>query len=448
MIPNAQSIPELPKDPSLTEPPGSAPLPTESSVQPPDRPVVQETLPAEQQFAENVAPTDTVSAPHEPPNDDDVPLSVLAAAAALGPGVTMPTIEPTVSHEPILSREPSTPALDTTTSPLIPLIGSPLPQQSPFKASSRSALGLDDYAGSDTHSIRSGRSLGSTVSTTVKHPEMHAEGLNSSIVETVSATFADGKIVKSNLVGEIGLSFNPTDLNGPFGTETIRLDNLGPSDKLAPNPAFIDTVPERPGLFSVNLGQITKTQIAFKYQIHVTPENTSTQVPLLLSTQWRVGSKQADCRLHYTINPEYPAESLTFSDLHLVVHLEAPAGTRMLTCRASDGFKFRRESGLVYWKLGDVTLSKASPPKPLLARIITEGEVKPGTTEARWEIHESIGSSVLLSKLEETKGKEKEVDDEEDPFADEDESSSQKDKEQWREVTAIKKWRAGNYVVQ
>jgi hypothetical protein len=441
MIPNAQSIPELPKDPSLTEPPGSAPLPAESFIQPDVTPVVPEAVPVGQPSVETITPVDTVPPPHEPPNDDDVPLSVLAAAAALGPGVTVPANEPTVS------REPATPALDTTISPLLAPIGSPLSQQSPFRASSRTALGLDDYAGSDTHSIRSGRSLGSTVSTTVKHPEMHVEGLNSSIVETVSATFADGKVVRSNLVGEIGLSFNPTDLNGPFGTETIRLDNLGPNDKLAPNPAFIDTVPERPGLFSVNLGQVTKTQVAFKYQIHVTPENTSTQVPLLMSTQWRVDAKQADCRLHYTINPEYPAESLTFSDLSLVVHVEAPAGTRLISCRASDGFKFRKESGLVYWKLGDVTLSKASPPKPLLARVITEGEVKPGTTEARWEVHGSIGSGVLLSKLEETKGKEKEAEDEEDPFADEDESGSQKDKEQWREVTAIKKWRAGNYVV-
>jgi hypothetical protein len=272
---------------------------------------------------------------------------------------------------------------------------------------------------------------------------MHEAGLNSSFVETISAAFSEGKVARASLVGEIGLSFNPTDLNGPFGTETIRLENLGANDKLAPNPAFIENFQDKAGHFSVNLGLITKTQVAFKYQIHIAQENAEAHVPLLLSTQWRLEAKQADCRLHYTLNPSFPAESLSFTDLALVIHLDTSAGGKLLSCRASDGFKFRKESGIVYWKLGDITLNKASPPKPLLARILTEGEVKAGAAEARWEVNGSLGSGVILSKLEENKGKGKEV--EEDPFADEDEDGSQKGKESWREVTAIKKLRAGNY---
>jgi hypothetical protein len=115
------------------------------------------------------------------------------------------------------------------------------------------------------------------------------------------------------------------------------------------------------------------------------------------------------------------------------------------SCRASEGFKFRKESSLVYWKLGDITLTKESPPKPLLARFTCEGEVKPGNVEARWEINGSLGSGIVLSKLEESKGKGREV--EEDPFADEDDDGSQKkEEESWKDVLAIKKWRAGNYV--
>ena len=427
MIPNSQSIPELPKDPSLTEPPGSAPLPAESSAP-------QETAASVEPISQPPIESPAVGdAPDRSiPSTAAVPAASIAAAAALGPAVTAPST----------STETAPPALDTAASPPLAPIGSPLSQHSPFKTS-RTALGLDDHAGSDTHSIRSGRSLGSTMSTTIKHPEMHEAGLNSSFVETVSACFADGKVAKANLVGEIGLSFNPTDLNGPFGTETIRLDNLGPSDKLAPNPAFIDSIPDRPGQFTVNLGQITKTQVGFKYQIHVAPEDASAQAPLLLSTQWRVDAKQADCRLHYTLNPEFPADSLTFSDLALIIHTDTSGGAKLISCRASDGFKFRKESGLVYWKIGDVTLNKENPPKPLLARIITEGEVKPGNAEARWEIGGSIGSGVTLSKLEETKGKGRDV--EEDPFADEDDDGSQKEKESWKEVTTVKKWRAGSY---
>lgn len=417
MIPNNQSIPELPKDPSLPEPPGSAPLPAEKAPQ------------ADAQ----VDSTPFIDTPAAATAAVVAPVTAVAAAAALGPAVTSPS---SPSPEP-----PSAPTVDTAMSPPLPAIGSPLSQSSPFKTS-RTALGLEDHT-SDTHSIRSGRSLGSTVSTTVKHPEMHEAGLNSSFVETINATFTDGKVAKASLVGEIGLSFNPTDLNGPFGTETIRLENLGTNDKLAPNPAFIDALPDRAGHFTVNLGQITKTQVGFKYQIHVAPETAAAHVPLLLATQWRVDAKQADCRLHYTLNPAYPADSLTFSDFAVVINVDTSSGAKLQSCRASDGFKFRKESGMVYWRLGDVTLSKDAPSKPLLARIITEGEVKPGTAEARWEVNGSIGSGVILQKLEHDKGKGKEV--EEDPFADEGDDGSQKEKESWKEVTAIKKWRAGNY---
>lgn len=376
MIPNSQSIPELPKDPSLSVGEGSPPI-----------------IEAKQPV-------------------DDVPSS-------------LPTAEPVAATPPLQQ------------------IGSPASQSSPFKMSQRSVLGLDDHASSDTHSIRSGRSLGSTVSNTIRHPELSEPGLNSSFIETLSASFTDGNIAKAGLIGEIGLAFNPTDLDGPFGTEMIRLDHLSPNDKLAPNPAFIDALSDKPGHFSVNLGQVTKTQVAFKYQVLIPEGETVTRVPLLIKPQWRVDAKQADCRLHYALNPSYASDSITLSELSLIVHIDTSAGAKIQSCRASDGFKFRKDSNLVYWRLGDVTLTKETSPKPLLARFLTEGEIKPGNVEARWEINGSLASGIGISKLEESKGKGKEV--EEDPFADEGDAGSAKEKENWREVASVRKLRSGTY---
>jgi F-BAR domain only protein len=59
---------------------------------------------------------------------------------------------------------------------------------------------------SDSQSIRSANSLGSLVH--VKHPEMLEPGLNSSIIETVSATFEDGVIKSAKVSGEIAFSYN------------------------------------------------------------------------------------------------------------------------------------------------------------------------------------------------------------------------------------------------
>lgn len=58
---------------------------------------------------------------------------------------------------------------------------------------------------SDTQSIRSARSL--TGGSVVKHPEMHQPGLNSSIVETVSAFFENGEIKTCAIIGEIAFAY-------------------------------------------------------------------------------------------------------------------------------------------------------------------------------------------------------------------------------------------------
>lgn len=66
---------------------------------------------------------------------------------------------------------------------------------------------------SDTQSIRSATSLSSVVQ--AKHPEMHQPGLNSSVMETVSATFESGAVKSVKVNGEIALSFNPGDDPAP-----------------------------------------------------------------------------------------------------------------------------------------------------------------------------------------------------------------------------------------
>jgi F-BAR domain only protein len=62
---------------------------------------------------------------------------------------------------------------------------------------------------SDTQSIRSAHSL--TGGSVVKHPDMHQPGLNSSIVETVSALFENGEIKTGTVIGEIALAYGPSE---------------------------------------------------------------------------------------------------------------------------------------------------------------------------------------------------------------------------------------------
>lgn len=62
---------------------------------------------------------------------------------------------------------------------------------------------------SDSQSVRSGNSLGTLAP--AKHPEMTDPGLNASIIETMTASFADGAVKSAKIGGEIAFSYNPED---------------------------------------------------------------------------------------------------------------------------------------------------------------------------------------------------------------------------------------------
>lgn len=98
-----------------------------------------------------------------------------------------------------------------TESPLGGLTTSPSMPTSLSKSSAVAALTSEASitGASDSQSVRSNNSLGSLAHP--KHPDMTAPGLNSSIIETVSAVFEDGAIKSAAISGEIAFVNHPTD---------------------------------------------------------------------------------------------------------------------------------------------------------------------------------------------------------------------------------------------
>ena len=103
-----------------------------------------------------------------------------------------------------------------------PLPGNPFPPSPALPTSASKAGGVaplvsePSVAGtSDTQSIRSATSLGSVAH--AKHPEMHEPGLQSSVIETVSATFESGQVKSVNVNGEIAFAYNSND-HTPFSS--------------------------------------------------------------------------------------------------------------------------------------------------------------------------------------------------------------------------------------
>lgn len=81
----------------------------------------------------------------------------------------------------------------------------------PSRPAAASALTSEPSTGADSQSVRSGTSLGSFAHT--KHPDMTGPGLNSSIIETVSARFEDGEVQNVSIAGEIAFAYNSNESN-------------------------------------------------------------------------------------------------------------------------------------------------------------------------------------------------------------------------------------------
>lgn len=107
-----------------------------------------------------------------------------------------------------------------------------------------------------------------------------------------------------------------------------------------------------------------------------------------------------------------------------------------------------KDKHLVYWRLGDLTLTAET--QKIVCRIVgaENAEPKPGHIEARWELTpEELSSGISLSRLEETKGKGK--DEDADPFADDNPTSpALPPDQQWVDVKLVKKITSGKYVAK
>ncbi|KAF2735378.1 hypothetical protein EJ04DRAFT_464859 [Polyplosphaeria fusca] len=361
----------------------------------------------------------------------------------------------------IFVPNPATPELTSIgeTVPPLPSAGSspgtfsvpappPQPASPPFKPPHRVLLS-DDHAASDTQSVRSGRSLSSSGSTTIKHPDMHEPGLNSSVVETVSAWFEHGNVTKAMVIGQVALAYNPVDITAPFGTESIRLENFPVLEKVAPNPAFIEQSPDSPGNYTVDLAKITKTSVAFHYQVHLDSDNLSSFAPIILSPAWKSEATQTSVLLHYSLNPNFnlgSASTMTLHNLVLVIRLEP--GSKATSCQSKPAGTFSRDKSLIYWRLGEVTFSKEQPAQSMRVRFFTDGEAKPGNTEARWEMvgdsSLSVGSGLSVSQLAPSEAKQE---GESDPFADADENATPASPAiGWKTVASVKRISSGTYL--
>jgi hypothetical protein len=139
---------------------------------------------------------------------------------------------------------------------MTPFIASIANGQAPAAAPQRSFPGIERQE-SDSQSIRSARSTGPGDALS-KHTLMHQQGLNVSMVETVSVWFEQGTVSKVVVIGEMALAHNAGSFPSTSTTESIRIENFGSLEKVAPNPAFISQRGGQSGEYSVDISSVSR----------------------------------------------------------------------------------------------------------------------------------------------------------------------------------------------
>lgn len=339
---------------------------------------------------------------------------------------------------------------------------------SPIKHTASPSIATDDHAMSDTTSVRSGHTMhgpGPNI-----HPDLYESGLNASIIETVNASFSEGTVTNSFVVGELALAHNTTP-GVVADTMRIRLDNFPVLEKVAANPHFVqeaskDTTDENRGQYEIQLGSISRPMptVAFKYQVHLDSTNTSAYCPVIFKPAWNLQENQASAIIFYSLNPSFVSQSvnsITLKNVVLAVGLDTAAEDKTTkqprdsvahatsaVMYPNSGATFRRKTSTVTWRIPEleVKASGAGEDSKFLVRFSTSASwPRKGNVEAKFELRTTetgprlgISCAVSDSSLREI-----------DPFADE---AAQKAAAAaaagaaWQEVPTTRKLVGGKYI--
>ncbi|WWC85898.1 uncharacterized protein L201_000765 [Kwoniella dendrophila CBS 6074] len=139
-------------------------------------------------------------------------------------------------------------------------------------------------------------------------------GLRANMNETINVIIKNKEVTKIQITGEIHLSLRPTYQQTSSGPIHIRLTSFEKLEKIAPNPAYLAQVPDKPGEYFLNsevLSQATlsnsgnnnnKGTLLFKYVVHVQPGKEIQNTPLMLDPAFLCKQGETRMILNYKLN--------------------------------------------------------------------------------------------------------------------------------------------------
>ena len=220
-------------------------------------------------------------------------------------------------------------------------------------------------------------------------------GLRASMIESINAITKNGQVSKLQINGEIHLSLRPQNpVSGPIH---IRLSDFEKLEKIAPNPAYLAQVPDKPGEYFLNAEVLSTATISspprgtllFRYQVHIPVGEEQVALPLIIEPAFRCADGETRMILNYKRNAAI-AENLT--NLELAASFKpGPVGSSVQAKPA--GGTWSPNSRRMTWTLGSVSEGK------IIAKFVSEaGEaLSPIGVQASWSIEGRLSSGIGLS---------------------------------------------------
>jgi hypothetical protein len=223
-----------------------------------------------------------------------------------------------------------------------------------------------------------------------------APGLRATMVETVNAIVRGGQVTRLQINGEIHLSLK-TSSSSSQGPIHIRIADFERLEKIAPNPAFLAQVPEKPGEYFLNAEILAgapnagKGTLLFRYQVHVPPGQEMSALPVLLEPAFRCSDGETRMILNYKRNPNSSIHA-NLSNVTLVAAFAPGPNVSNVQAKPAGGV-WSPSSRQMKWTLGNV-----SEDGKVIAKFISDpgAALSPQGVQASWGVEDVLCSGIDL----------------------------------------------------
>ncbi|WVW81891.1 hypothetical protein I302_103890 [Kwoniella bestiolae CBS 10118] len=236
-------------------------------------------------------------------------------------------------------------------------------------------------------------------------------GLRANLNETINVIIKNKEVSRIQITGEIHLSLRPTFQQPTTGPIHIRLTSFERLEKIAPNPAYLAQVPDKPGEYFLNSevlasatsskGPNDKGTLLFKYVVHIQPGKELSSTPLILDPAFLCKEGETRMILHYRLNDTsiQNLSNVSFSALF------GPGPSVSNVQAKPAGGVWSPSQRRMTWKMDEITSNQESK---IIAKFVTEsgtGEVMSPqnvqvTFNAEGSLVSGLGVEIVDGELE------------------------------------------------